>query len=113
MELGALTPSYNDLGGYPNNAWVHMDMEVNLAADTYQFLVNGVSKGTFGYYQPTGALKSLDFYSAYSDMATIFVDNISVVDTSLPAIAIPEPVTFSLLSVGSLFLFRRPRGRTR
>jgi hypothetical protein len=113
MELGALTPSFNDLGGYPDNAWVHMDMEVNLAAETYQFLVNGVSKGTFAYYQTTGPLKSLDFYSAYSDMATIFVDNISVVDTPLPAVVVPEPVTLSLLSLGSLFLFRRPRGRTR
>ena len=115
MELGLLTPSYNDLGGYPNNAWVHMDMEVNLAAETYQFLVNGVSKGTFAYFQPTGTLKSLDFYSAYSDMATIFVDNINIVETPLPAdsVPIPEPVTLSLLSLGSLFLFRRPRGRTR
>ena len=64
MEFGPLTPSYNDLGGYPNNAWVHMDMEVNLAADTYQLLVNNVSEGTFAYYQPTGPLESLDFYSA-------------------------------------------------
>jgi hypothetical protein len=84
MELGALTPSYDDLGGYPNNAWVHMDMEVNLAAETYQLLVNNVLEGTFPYYpDAAGSLKSLDFYGASNAGETLYVDNISVVDTPL------------------------------
>jgi hypothetical protein len=81
MELGALAPSYNDLGGFPNNAWVHMDMEVNLSAQTYQLLVNNVSEGTFAYYQPTGPLQSLDFYGNSNAGETLYVDNINIVDT--------------------------------
>jgi hypothetical protein len=110
MELGALTPSYDDLGGYPNNAWVHMDMEVNLAAETYQLLVNNVLEGTFPYYpDAAGSLKSLDFYGASNAGETLYVDNISVVETP-----VPEPATLSLLSLGGLLAFRRPghrRGR--
>ena len=107
MELGALTPSYTDLGGYPNNAWVHMDMEVNLAADTYQLLVNNVSKGTFPYYPDgAGSLKSLDFYGASNAGETLYVDNINVVDTP-----VPEPASLSLLVVGSLIAFKRTRSR--
>ena len=88
MELGALAPSYNDLGGYPNNAWVHMDMEVNLSAETYQLFVNNTlavapstGTSTFAYYQPTGPLESLDFYGGSNAGETLYVDNISVVDT--------------------------------
>jgi len=104
MELGALAPSYNDLGGFPDNAWVHMDMEVNLSAQTYQLLVNNVSEGTFAYYQPTGPLQSLDFYGASNAGEVLYVDNINVVDTP-----VPEPGTLSLFAIGSVFALRRLR----
>jgi hypothetical protein len=108
MELGTLAPSYNDLGGFPDNAWVHMDMEVNLGAETYQLLVNSVSEGTFAYYpDSSGPLKALQFYGASSANETLYVDNINVVYTP-----VPEPATLSLLSLGGLLAFRRP-GRWR
>jgi len=108
MELGALQPGYTDLGGFPDNAWVHMDMEVNLGAETYQLLVNSVSEGTFAYYpDSSGPLKALQFYGASSANETLYVDNINVVYTP-----VPEPATLSLLSLGGLLAFRRP-GRWR
>jgi hypothetical protein len=112
MEIATrTTPSYtfNDLGGLPTNAWVHMDLEVNLAAQNYQFLANGNSLGTWGYINPgtVGPLNSLFFYGANNAGETLYLDNVNVNYTP-----VPEPVTLSLLSLSSLFVLRRA-GRVR
>jgi hypothetical protein len=90
MEIGALTtPSgtYNDLGGFPDNAWIHMDMEVNLSAETYQLFVNNTlvaqpnsGTTTWGYLNSgtVGPFKSLDFYGASNAGETLYVDNVNV-----------------------------------
>jgi hypothetical protein len=98
-------PGDDDIGGFPNNAWVHMDMEVNLSAQTYQLLVNGVSQGTFNYYDPgsQGPLQSLSFYGVSSADETLYVDNVDVTYTP-----VPEPASCTLLlAVGGLVAFGR------
>jgi hypothetical protein len=84
--------TYNDLGGAPNNAWIHMDLEVNLVAESYQFLVNGVSKGTFGYINPgtVGPFKALNIEGQSNAGETIYLDNVNVNYTPGPSQWVPN-----------------------
>jgi autotransporter-associated beta strand protein len=104
MEIATRTGpggTYNDLGGAPNNAWVHMDLEVDLAAQDYQFIVDGVSKGTFGYINPgtVGPFVALNIEGQSNAGETIYVDNVVVTNT-LPG---PNNLTWNNASANKLW----------
>jgi hypothetical protein len=117
MELATRTGptgTYNDCGGFPDNSWVHMDMEVNLSAETYQVFVNsalmvepstGQSTWTYINGGTVGPFKELLFNGSSNAGETLYVDNVVVTDT------VPEPVSLSVLLVGGLVALGRRRSR--
>ena len=105
-RAGPTAGTVADLGGFPDNAWIHMDMEVNLTAETYQLFINNTlvdqpntGQNTFGYIDSgtVGPFKSLLFDGASAEGETLYVDNVDV-DYTPPA---PLSLTWNNAGGGS------------
>ena len=94
MEMATRTgpgATYNDCGGFPDDSWVHMDLEVNLSAETYQLFINNTlmrepstGQTTWGYVNPgtVGPFQSLIFDGGSNAGETLYVDNVVVTETT-------------------------------
>lgn len=94
------------------NAWHTFGIDIDFAADTYRFSVDGVSSNPFpfeaGFVSDILVRESLVVY-ARPDTATAHRDDFTARYDNVSAIATPEPTSAALLACGALALLQRRR----
>jgi hypothetical protein len=82
------------VGTYPQNTWMKVEMVADLNTNTWNFLIDGVSKGIF--QNSYRKISAMDIYSMAN--TSFYVDDVSYTYTPLASTAVNGAVTFINIS---------------